>query len=311
MIYNEQFSFTGADGKQLNAVLWIPQHEIRGVMQITHGMTEHMGRWSTTAEALTAAGIAVCGYDLRGHGADVIVPGIAAFGEHDWEAALEDMHILFLQLKKRFPTLPHLMMGFSLGSFLLREYLGRYPDGITGAVLIGTGQQPGWLLECIIAIVQTQIRKAGWYTSTPLIRKLSFETYNRKFAPNRTNADWLCSDTVQLDAYLSDPMCRHDISAGLFRHLLSSMRRCAVRSSCENWDKDTPILLLSGERDPVGNMGNGVRAVQKQLHREGIKTVGMQLLPNARHDLLHEECSGAAESARAILIAWVNTCIHP
>ncbi len=307
LMLTEKFMFTGAKEKQLGAVLWLPDFEPLGVVQITHGMTEHMGRWETLAKSLTDSGFAVCGFDLRGHGNDVVVKDVAVFGEEDWDAALEDMHLLFTLLQEKFPGLPHLMLGFSLGSFLLREYLGIYPDKTSGAAILGTGSQNGVLLGLLQKLVKTQIGKVGWMGSTPLISKLSFETYNRKFSPNRTRADWLCSDGEQLDSYLADPLCRSSISAGLFWHLLGSMR-CGAEG-CKNWDKNLPVLLLSGADDPVGDMGKGVKAVAAQLRSGEMERVELQLVPKARHDLLHEEKSGAAAKAREILCNWATDIV--
>lgn len=300
----ETFSLSGFAGKQQQVVFWLPDAQATGIVQITHGMTEHIGRWESLAVALTNMGMIVGGFDLRGHGADVILPGIASFDKDDWKATLEDMHAMFLLLQQRFPDLPHHMLGFSLGSFLLREYLGLYPDGIASAVLLGTGHQPSAVLGIIGALVKTQIHKVGWNDTTPLVQKLSFETYNRKFSPKQTAVDWLCSDPLQVNAYLKDPLCREQVSAGLFWHLLDSMKRCGASDACKCWDKTLPVLLLSGEKDPVGDMGKGVRAVYAQLLRAGIQRVELQLIPDARHDLLHEECIGAADKARKMLCQW-------
>ncbi len=302
----ETFRLSAVKGKELNAVIWLPEGKARAIVQITHGMTEHIRRWDALAEALCQKGIVTAGFDLRGHGADVKIPGVAAFGERGWEASLEDMHCLFELLRQRFSGLPHYMLGFSLGSFLLREYLGRYSDRIAGAAFLGTGQQPGVLLALMQALVKTQMSKVGWDDTTPLVQKLSFGSYNSKFAPIRTGADWLCSDETQLDAYLQDPLCRKSISAGLFWQLLGAMKRCGASDCCKNWDKTVPVLLLSGAQDPVGSMGKGVRAVRDQLCKAGMRQVELQLLPGARHDLLHENISGTAVKAREILCKWVE-----
>ncbi len=302
----EIFKFPGAGEKPLSAVILLPEGAPIGVLQVTHGMTEHMGRWENFAAAITEVGYAVCGFDLRGHGADVVCPGIASFGQADWEATLEDMHCLFLRMQERFSELPYHMLGFSLGSFLLREYMGRYPDGVSGMILVGTGQQPGFLLNILQAAVRSQIKKAGWEQTTPLVRKLSFETYNKRFAPNRTAADWLCADETELDAYLKDPQCKEDISAGLFYHLLGGMKRCGAADACKHYPKALPVLLLSGADDPVGEMGKGVMAVEKQFGTAGMTRVQTMLLPGARHDLLHEEKSGAAEQATACICQFLT-----
>lgn len=301
----EIISIRSHDGTDQQGILWLPEEEPKALLQVTHGMTEHIGRYTRLAEELTAHGIVVAGLDLRGHGVNSGSPDCASFGENGWEASLEDMHLLHEELHSRFPSCPHFMLGFSLGSFLLREYLNRYHDNLAGAAIIGTGTQPGFLLSLLMAVVKTQIRSAGFDQTTALVKKLSFETYNQKFAPNRTVSDWLCADEGELDAYLADPLCRESISAGLFYQLLDSMKRTGSNSAYGNWDKNLPVLLLSGQDDPVGDGGKGVKKVYDSMQKAGLKQVSMHLFAGARHDLLHEEISGCAEQARKILLDWI------
>lgn len=306
----ETLEFLGFQGQRLFATLWLPDGKPKGVLQIVHGMTEHIGRYTALAQALTQHGFVVAGFDLRGHGQNPGNSEIASFGEDGWEGSLQDMQLFFRLLSRRFPGLPHFLLGFSLGSFLLREYLGRYPEGVTGAAILGTGYQPGAVLGVMMAIVKSQIKKAGFDGTTDLVKQLSFENYNQKFRPNRTTADWLCADCTQLDAYLADSLCRKTISAGLFWQLLGSMKRTGSRDTYRGWNKDTSILLLSGQDDPVGNFGKGVVAVKKRMEKAGLRRVTLELLPNARHDLLHEEATAAAD-ARNILIRWMENIVIP
>lgn len=301
----ETFEFLGYNGTALPAVLWMPEGEVKAVLQITHGMTEHMGRYETFAEYLLPLGIAVAGFDLRGHGKNPGDPDVASFGEGGWDASIEDMRLFFKLLEQRFPESSHYMLGFSLGSFLLREYLGKYPKGIAGAIIMGTGHQPGWLLSVMMGIVKGQIKKAGFDNTTDLVKQLSFGTYNRKFKPNRTIADWLCADEHELDKYLADPLVRRDISAGLFWELLCSMKRTGSPFEYDGWDTDLPILLISGQDDPVGEGGKGVQAIYGRMIKTGMENVTIRLLPGARHDLLHEETSGA-ETARKYIADWLT-----
>ena len=302
----EAFDFTGYQRVQLPAVLWLPDGEPRAILQLTHGMTEHIGRYEAFAQVMTSRGIAVAGYDLRGHGRNPGNPGIASFGEGGWEASVQDMRLFFEHLGARFPRLPHHMLGFSLGSFLLREYLGKWPDGVSSAIIMGTGHQPGMLLAVMKAIVSGQIKKAGFDSTTDLVRQLSFGAYNQRFRPNRTASDWLCADETQLDAYISDPLYRRDISAGLFWQLLDAMKRTGCRDAYTAWNKATPVLLISGQDDPVGDMGKGVQAVKKQLEGAGMKHVTLQLLPGARHMLLNEYACGAADKACRCIADWLK-----
>ena len=298
----ELFEFAGYGEAKLPARLWMPDGEVKAVLQITHGMTEHMGRYEVFAEYLCPMGIAVAGFDLRGHGANPGDPEVASFGEGGWAASIEDMQLFYEHLQRRFPGLPHFMLGFSLGSFLLREYLTKYPDEgvLSGAIIMGTGHQPGWLLSVMGWIVKGQIKKAGFDGTTDLVRQLSFGTYNQKFKPNRTSADWLCADEAELDKYLADPLVRKDISAGLFWELLGSMKRSGRTCAYGG----LPILLISGQDDPVGNGGKGVQEIHRRLV-SGHENVTIKLFPGARHDLLHEEKSGA-EEARKLIAEWIK-----
>ncbi len=203
------------------------------------------------------------------------------------------------------------MLGFSLGSFLLREYLTKYPgEGeIAGAIIMGTGHQPGWLLSIMMGIVKGQIKKTGFDKTTDLVRQLSFGTYNQKFKPNRTAADWLCADEVELDKYLADPLVRKDISAGLFWELLGSMKRTGSAFAYDGWDTSLPVLLISGQDDPVGDGGRGVQALYRRMKKSGMENVTLKLFPGARHDLLHEEKNGA-ESARKWIADWIKVSVR-
>ncbi len=289
----------------LSGVFWLPEGEPKAILQITHGMTEHMGRYEKLAEELTTHGVIVAGFDLRGHGKNDVEADCASFGEGGWEESLKDMHFFFKMLEERFPNLPHYMLGFSLGSFLLREYLNKYHDKVAGAALFGTGYQPWLILILIRLIVKIEIKKAGFDNTTPLVQKLSFDSYNQKFAPARTRSDWLCADMKQLTDYLLDPYCREDISAGLFWQLLGSMKKTGKKTAYDKWKKDMPILLMSGDMDAVGNFGKGIKTVEIAMKEAGLVNVQTHLFPGARHDLLHEEESGTADQVRKLLSEWI------
>ena len=304
----QYFEFIGSGAIALPAVIWQPEQEVKAVLQITHGMTEHMGRYESLAADLCRRGIAVAGFDLRGHGKNPGNPEIASFGEGGWTASMEDMRLFYWELRSRFQGVPHHMLGFSLGSFLLREYLTKYPSEgeLAGAIIAGTGHQPGWILSVMMAIVKGEFKKAGFDGTTDLIKQLSFGTYNQKFKPNRTEADWLCSDVSALDDYLADPLVRKNISAGLFWELLGSMKRSGSAFEYDGWDTSLPILLISGKEDPVGDAGKGVRTIDKRMKKAGMENVTCKLLPNARHDIFHEGASGTAENVHHCIADWLT-----
>ena len=305
----EFFTLNGSGGEALHGVIWIPHGEARLVLQVTHGMTEHMGRYEDLARALAADGVITVGFDLRGHGRNPGDPMCASFGEGGWEASLEDMHRLRGLLEQHYPNLPQVMLGFSLGSFLLRDYLNSYLDKVDGAVIMGTGSQPAPILAVLKTLIRAQAGRAGFDCTTPLVQKLSFGLYNKKFTPNQTPSDWLCSDARQLDAYLADPLCRADISAGLFYQLLDSMQRTGSASAYDRWDRDMPVLLLSGQEDPVGDFGKGVQRVEAAMRKAGLTRVQSRLFARARHDLLHEQDNGSADRALEELRSFLHTLL--
>ena len=174
----ERFTFAGCGGTKLSAAVWMPDGQPKMLLQIAHGMTEHIGRYDKLAEALTAQGVVVAGFDLRGHGRNSGNAHIASFGEGGWEKSLEDMHLFFAELDKRYPGIPHFMLGFSLGSFLLREYLNRYDDQVAGAIILGTGHQPGLVLSIMCAIVKSQIKKSVLLPPPSIPKRYFFITWS-------------------------------------------------------------------------------------------------------------------------------------
>ena len=291
---------------RLHGMLWLPDDAPRFVLQITHGMTEHIGRYEEFARRLTAHGIAVAGFDLPGHGKNPGFPDCATLGKSGWKQSLDAIRLLHQQLYHRFPDCRHILLGFSLGSFLLRDFLSHTPEQIAGVILIGTGAQPAPVLSILKHIVQKQIEQFGFDSTTPLVKNLSFGTYNKKFKPCRTDADWLCADEQQLDEYLSDSLCCPDISSGLFWQLLDGMQRTGTSACCAAWPEALPTLLLSGKEDPVGGFGQGVKAVENLLRKAGQAQVNTLLIPNARHDVLHEIANGGADAAVQEILHFID-----
>lgn len=297
MKHSERFTFSGCGGISVPAYLWLPEGSVTRVCMVTHGMTEYAALYAQLAEALTPFGIAVASFDLRGHGENGAAQSPAFLGENGWEACLGDMQLFAKLLKERFPDAPLHMLGFSLGSFLLREYLSRFPEDVASAVIMGTGHQPAWLLSVMIALVKRQAKRFGSENTTPFVNTLSFGAYNARFKPNRTGADWLIRDEAALDAYLLDPLCRKTVSSGLFLEMLSAMKRAGSRESVSKIPPELPILLLSGKEDPVGDFGKGVSALSTLLKKTGHTRVEIRLIDKARHILLREHASGASQEA--------------
>lgn len=290
----EHFRFPSSDGKtQLHACLWIPDEKIkfRGVLQIAHGVAEHIGRYDDFARYLNEQGIVVAGHDHLGHGQSLPEGGTPVyFGEENgWTHAVDDIHGLHEILAKRFKRLPHLIMGHSMGSFLTRTYLIRYPGEKKVAVIMGTGWQPGYMLTGGSLIAKRFYYKNGGSSTSDFVTALAFGGYNRAFAPNRTGFDWLSADPENVDRYIADPLCGADATVGLFRDMLGGIRFNQKPANLKKMDTSMPVLFIAGEDDPVGAMGKGVKRSCAAFQKAGMQDVTLKLYPGLRHEILNEK----------------------
>ena len=290
----EHFRFPSSDGKtQLHACLWIPDEKIkfRGVLQIAHGVAEHIGRYDDFARYLNEQGIVVAGHDHMGHGQSLPEGGTPVyFGEENgWMHAVDDIHGLHEILARRFKRLPHLIMGHSMGSFLTRSYLIRYPGEKKAAILMGTGWQPGYMLTGGSLIAKRFYYKNGGSSTSNFVTELAFGGYNRAFAPNRTGFDWLSADPENVDRYIADPLCGADATVGLFRDMLGGIRFNQKPANLKKMDPSMPVLFISGEDDPVGAMGKGVKRSCAAFQKAGMQDVTIKLYAGLRHEILNEK----------------------
>jgi len=288
-----EFYYLSADGKtQIHAVKWIPDEKPKAILQIAHGVTEYILRYEQFAEYLVEKGIMVVGNDHLGHGKSIAKDSEPMyFGPTgSWKWAVEDMYTCTKMIKEKYPEIPYYMLGFSLGSFLLRTYLIEYPKAIDAAIIMGTGETSPVQIALAKFIANKEAKKVGENHTSPMIKKLTFDTYNKFFAPNRTDYDWLCSDNEGLDEYIADPMRGGNLSAGLFREMLSGMKFTSEIKNLKKMNLDTPILFISGDEDPVGEKGKGVIKAYHKFQNIGMKDVEIKLYPKLRHDILHEKC---------------------
>ncbi len=293
MNQTEQLTFPSSDGVHtIWGTLWLPDGQPpRAVVQIVHGVAEYVERYEAFARYLTRQGYAVCGEDHLGHGrTGQQGERMGYFGtEHGWDTVVADVRQLRVQMGERFPGLPYFLLGHSMGSFLARTYLCRYPGTVDGCILSGTGQEPravvrsGWLVASLLC----KMKGPQWVSG--LVYNLSLGRYNRKFRPNRTPADWICRDEEVVDCYLRDPLCTFRPTVGMFRDMLGGLLEISRPDSLEKMDRATPIYLFSGTQDPVGGDGlSGVHWVYQRFRRCGVEDVRLKEYPGGRHEMLNE-----------------------
>lgn len=305
MVRNE-FTFRSADGKtQLHGVEWLPEGDVRAVLQISHGVAEYILRYEPLAEYLTARGFAVAGHDHLGHGTSVPSGGTRLyFGpKGSWFWVAEDLNTRRNLIREQFPNVPCFLMGHSMGSFLARTDLIRHPGAVEGAILMGTGHMTPALLAGGRAIAALEARRIGLEHSSPLVERLAFGAYNKKFAPNRTAFDWLSRNPDNVDRYLSDPLCGGSPTVGLFREMLGGIRFITQPDNLKKMDPHVPILFISGDQDPVGDCGKGVKRAFEAFRRAGVQDVTCKLYPGLRHEIL---CEAEWETVFQDLFQWLS-----
>ena len=292
MAITSEFFFPSSDGKTLIHVnQWTPsERRILGVVQIAHGVAEYGARYAPFARFLCDHGFVVVANDHLGHGQSLIPGGPMVYlGEKDgWWNVVDDMECLRGRVAKVFPDRPYFLFGHSMGSFLSRTHLIRYPGRLDGCILCGTGHQSPALIAGGKLIADREIRRLGKKAFSAKADDLAFGAYNKAFAPTRTRFDWVSASEENVDAYIADPLCGGDTSLGLFRDMLDGLSYITRQSNMDKMDADLPVFFIAGDQDPVGDMGKGVRKAHDCFKKAGIRDLSIKLYHGLRHEILNE-----------------------
>lgn len=292
MVIASEFYFPSSDGRTLIHVnQWTPLGgPVAGVVQIAHGVAEYGARYESFARFLCGHGFAVVANDHLGHGKSLVedCPMVYFGDENGWRHAVEDMEELRRRTAKVFPGVPYFLFGHSMGSFLSRTHLIRYPGRLDGCVLCGTGHMSPALIAGGKLIADREIRRLGRKAYSAKADQLAFGAYNKPFAPNRTRFDWISTSEANVDAYIADPLCGGDTTLGLFRDMLGGLGIITKQANIERMDKDLPVLFIAGDQDPVGEMGKGVRRAYQAFRKAGVRDVSIKLYHGLRHEILNE-----------------------
>lgn len=287
---NVQESFvTALDGSEIYLRKWLPEGDPRGIIQIAHGMTEHAGVYTDFIAALLEAGYGVYAHDHKGHGKTVKREEDYGHFEPNvgWNEAVSDVIFVSETIRKE-QTCPLFLLGHSMGSFLSRRAI-QLKDGLYDGFLIsGTGGNPGFLGVIGHKVATIEMKLRGAKTKSPMLNFLSFGNFNSHFKPNRTKFDWLSSDNNQVDKYIADPLCGFICTTSFYRELFSGVLEVNKLEEFKKTPKNLPIHIFSGDRDPVGDMGKGVKEVYENYKKCGVKDVTLRLYENGRHEMFHE-----------------------
>lgn len=299
------YRLPSSDGRSsLYIRMWRPSKEVRAVLQISHGMIEHIGRYEEFARTLAGSGILVAGHDHLGHGKTSREEDYGYFADEKGDICMiRDIRRVKTAVKRMYPDVPYFFLGHSMGSFFLRKYLMVYGKDGDGAILMGTGDQPVPILLAGMAAVYFTGRIRGWRYRSPLLHNLVLGKFDRTFKKEKEKGRWISGDKEKVKEYKKDPMCQFIFTCGAYRDFFKTMLDLKNPFWMRRLPPDMPILLLSGAEDPVGEKGRGIRRLWRTLQKLGISDVHMHLYKGCRHEILNEK--NRKQVYKDVLI-WLN-----
>jgi len=284
--------FKATDGLKLTTYQTPLPSRPQGIILMVHGMAEHALRYHKLADFLYEHHFMAVAYDQRGHGKTGRESGtLGCFSdENGWQRVVSDVKELSLLIKKEHPDLPLFILGHSMGSVVTRSCIIAFPDLYQGAIIIGTTVGINALIQKIgsfIASCEIFIHNPNFPSER--LSFLSFGSYNKKFAPNRTPYDWLSRSEENVNDYIKDPLCGFTCSAGFYRDFFIGIHSTSIFANINRMPKDFPIIFLSGSADPVSNMGKEVKLIHQLTQKSGMMDTHLKLYPGLRHEILNED----------------------
>ena len=282
-------TFLSKDEKStIHYYIWEPEGQPKAVLQIVHGMAEHILRYADFAEYLSSQGILVCGNDHIGHGRSADPKDWGYFGENDgWRIMIQDVEQLHGIMKVQHMDCPYFILGHSMGSFIVRAWLAMIGRGIDGAIIMGTSGSNS-AIGVAKTLVSTLRKTQGSRHISRTVTGLAFGSYNKRIKPQRTDYDWLTRDDAIVDKYIEDPACGFTFTLAGYSDLFNVIAYVSSDSWYKLVPKDLPLLIVSGTEDPVGSYGKGPAEVAEKLEEYGCSDVSLILYEGMRHEILNE-----------------------
>lgn len=300
--------FDSCGAGRIHYCRWTPEESPKGVIQIIHGIAERVERYDHFAEFLNSQGFLVVAEDHMGHGSSLEEGGVRGYFHGGWFNAVEDSCRLMRDTMAGNPDIPYILFGHSMGSFMARTILAKYPDsGISAAIICGTGWQPTVAIPALIKVMDVVCKKNGEQTPLESLDNMIFGGYNKRIENPRTPKDWLTRDASIVDAYIADPMCGFVASCGLLRDMMQGIYYIQQKKNLANMKNDLPVYFIAGQEDPVGSYGKGVEQAARHFRKAGMINVALKLYPDCRHEILNELNK---EEVYSDVIRWLGQVIE-
>lgn len=287
----KEIKIASTDGvNSINVYIWEPAEKPVAIIQISHGMVEHQGRYDEFATFMNGRGFLVIGNDHLGHGKTAKNDDdLGYFGPGKSKTVVDDLYEVTKYAKKTYGSdIPYILLGHSMGSFMARRYLMTYGKELSGAILSGTGSQPAALLSCGKLLANITGLFKGDRHRPKLIKFIAFGSYLSRIDNPKSQSDWLSKDEKIVEIYDNDKFCTFDFTVNGYKTLFDSISFIQKKANIKNVPKNLPILFMSGSDDPVGNYGKGVEQAYDAFYKEGITNTEMVLYHGGRHEMLNE-----------------------
>lgn len=283
------FWFDSCGAGKIHCCKWAPEGQPKAVLQIVHGIAEFIERYDDFANYLTRLGFVVVAEDHMGHGQSINGTGIQGYFHGGWMSAVDDTYHLLKQTMEEYPDMPYILFGHSMGSFMARTILCKYPEsGIAAAVICGTAWQPAFALPVLVKLINAMNKKSGETAPNKTLNDLVFGSYNNKVEHKRTTHDWLTRDDKIVDAYIAHPLCGFVPSGGLLRDMMQGIHYIEQSENLAKMRKDLPVFFIAGGDDPVGSYGKGIHQSVDAFRKAGMTDVSVRIYPLCRHEILNE-----------------------
>ncbi len=291
LVTREEFYVNSSDGiHMIHGYRWYdPGIKIKGVLQIVHGMLEYIDRYEELAEYMASSGYFVIGHDHLGHGGSVSDPSELGYaGKHGAVLWLRDIELVRRMAVSYAPKVPYILLGHSMGSFLVRRYLIYHGSRIDGAVIMGTGQQSAVLVKAGLGFAYLSMLRRGGRGHNSFLNNMTCSGYAKRYPDNAHTGSWMSRDPQVLVSALQDPKMNFKFTLNAYEALFQTVEEVVDPRRAAKMPMDLPILILSGDEDPVGDNGKGVRRFETMLRQIGMQCVTCILYPKNRHELIHD-----------------------
>ncbi|MCM1537468.1 MAG: alpha/beta hydrolase [bacterium] len=298
MSKKEDIFYDSRDGKtRIHGVIWKPDcmtgdhpRNPRCVLQVVHGMEEYVERYDEFARFMNEYDICVIGEDHLGHGQSVKdKKDLGYFCAGDAATiVVRDVHRLKKIVQEQLPDVPFLILGHSMGSFIVRNYICRYGTGISGAVIMGTGSKPGVVLGIGKFVTRLIALFKGWHSKSAFVQNIGFSGYGKRIKNPQSSYDWICANAETVKRYEADPLCGFGFTLNGFHTLFTFISRCQSPHYLNRIPKRLPLFFVAGEEDPVGDYGKGVQKAYASYKAKGMTNLEIKLYKKDRHEILNE-----------------------